>query len=136
MEKILKMKNEPKLTSLNKGEKLLEAVVPHWVGFTGHYILGFIFFIFPVFIVDWYRRSHNYFITNDRVFFEKCFISNNSTSIKFSNVSDVRFEQRLVERIFGVGDIYINTAGSSSVEMVIRDVKNPSKIKNMIEERI
>ncbi len=121
-----------KLTDLHKNEKIKEKIIPSWKGYLGTYFWLFIFFIFPAFIFDAWRRSNKYYITNERIIFEHSFFSRKTNNVYYKNITDVHFTQGLFSRIFNIGNIYLNTAGSHGTEMNIKGVENPLKIKNLI----
>ena len=59
------------------------------------------------------------------------FLSRSTRSIQISKVQDVRVEQTLGQRMFGVGDVSIETAGESS-RLTIRNIDDPQRIADGI----
>jgi uncharacterized membrane protein YdbT with pleckstrin-like domain len=57
-----------------------------------------------------------------------------SRTIQLSKVQDVRVEQRLVQRVFNVGDLSIETAGEAS-RLTLANVDDPHKLADEIMNR-
>ena len=130
------------LGGLHKGEKIQKEITPHPLSYLGYYILGglfiFLYFIgiFIILIVELVRRGHKYYITNERLIHQFTFISRKTSSIRYDKIQDIHLTQGLLERIFKIGKIYINTAGTTFIEMVFKGVKSPAYVKRIIEENI
>jgi membrane protein YdbS with pleckstrin-like domain len=60
------------------------------------------------------RRSTKIIVTADRLRYESGLLSKTTENLELSKVQDVRVVQSLMQRIFSVGDISLETAGSSS----------------------
>ena len=54
----------------------------------------------------------------------------------YNKLQDVHFTQGLIERMLGIGKIHLNTAGTHMMEIVFKGVKNPIKIKRLIESNM
>ncbi|MBI2056995.1 PH domain-containing protein [Candidatus Pacearchaeota archaeon] len=117
---------------LQTGEKIELQVHPSPWSYFWKYILGWFLFVVGLFIFEWSRRSTNYSVTNKRIIYEYTFMSRKMTSINYSNIRDIHLRQSFTQRIFNIGDIYIDTSGSSGTEMVIKGIKNPREFKRKI----
>jgi putative membrane protein len=53
-------------------------------------------------------------ISGDRLRYESGLMSKSTRTIQLSKVQDVRVDQRVVQRLFNVGDLSIETAGETS----------------------
>ncbi len=80
------------------------------------------------------RQYSKAVISADRLRYESGLASKSTRTIQLSKVQDVRVDQRLVQRIFNVGDISIETAGESS-RLVIPRVDNPQALADEILNR-
>jgi membrane protein YdbS with pleckstrin-like domain len=60
------------------------------------------------------RRLTKIVVTADRLRYESGLLSKTTENIELSKVQDVRVVQRLAQRLFNIGDISLETAGSSS----------------------
>jgi len=127
---------------LSKDEKIIEEITPSPLGFIVYYLFGgFLCFLFGIgiiliLIVELNRRKTKYYITNKRVIHEYTFLSNNVSSVNYSKIQDLHLEQGFIEREFKIGNIKINTAGSNKIELELKSIKNPIKVKNIIEKHL
>jgi len=61
-------------------------------------ILGFL-------LVEWYRRSHKYIISNLRIVFSGGIITKRERTLRYDKISDINSEQGILGQIFGFGTI-------------------------------
>ena len=61
-------------------------------------IIGFL-------IVEWYRRSHKYIISNLRIVFSGGIITKRERTLRYDKISDINSEQGILGQIFGFGTI-------------------------------
>ena len=126
---------------LKDGEKILKTISPDRMAFLMWYILGIVLLfmligIFIIIFIELYRVRTKYYITNERVIYEYTFLANNVSSVRYSKIQDLHLNQGLIEKIFGIGNIEINTSGSGGMEIDIKGIKNSVKIKNIIEDHL
>ena len=72
-------------------------------------------------------------ILDDRLRYETGLLSRTTRTILISRVQDVTVHQRLGQRIFGLGDLSIETAGAASRE-TISQIDRPREIADHINE--
>jgi len=72
-------------------------------------------------------------ILDDRLRYETGFLSKTTRTILISRVQDVTVHQRFGQRIFGVGDLSIETAGEAS-RLTIPEIDRPQEIADHINE--
>ena len=72
-------------------------------------------------------------ILDDRLRYETGFLGKTTRTILISRVQDVTVHQRAGQRIFGVGDLSIETAGESS-RLTIPEIDRPQEIADHINE--
>jgi membrane protein YdbS with pleckstrin-like domain len=72
-------------------------------------------------------------LLEDRLRYESGFISRTTRTILIANVQDVTVRQSFAQRMFGVGDISIETAGGSSRETIF-NVDKPQQIADRIND--
>ncbi len=132
---------------LHKGEKVEKVFSPHPMAYLGHYIFGGFLCLFTIFllaipgityiwIIEGIRRGNKYYITNKRVIHQFKFISRKTSSTIYNKLQDIHFTQGIIERIFGIGKIHLNTAGTNVVEIVFKGIKNPVGVKRIIEHHM
>ena len=128
---------------LKKEEEIEFEGNPEWIGYLSYFIVGFLLIwtiIIPLIIIltiilD--RLSTKYVITNKRVGKRSGIISDDFKSATFKHVTSVRVTQGLLGKFLNYGNIIIDTAGSGTdVDFVWRSLKDPVKVKNIIEDHI
>jgi uncharacterized membrane protein YdbT with pleckstrin-like domain len=70
-------------------------------------------------------------IAGDRLRYETGMASKSTRNLQLSKVQDVRVDQSVSQRLFGVGDISIETAGETS-RLTIANVDDPHKVADQI----
>tara|TARA_Y100000310_G_scaffold30045_1_gene28579 strand:+ start:2912 stop:3331 length:420 start_codon:yes stop_codon:yes gene_type:complete len=127
---------------LQKGEKIQKELGIHPLEYLGTYILGGILILtvfgaiigIPLIIIaEFVRRGNKYYITDKRIIHQFTFLSRKTSSALYGKIQDIHFTQGLIERIFGIGKVHINTAGTHLVEIVFKGVQNPVNVKRLIE---
>jgi len=61
-------------------------------------ILGFL-------LVEWYRRSHKYIISNQRIVFKGGIVTKEERTLRYDKISDINAKQGVLGQIFGFGTI-------------------------------
>lgn len=93
----------------------------------GSSILLTLIFLYQIPLV----KSHEYTI-DDKVHAKAGVISRRERSINFKNITDLTIHQNIIERMFGIWNLGIQTAGMSGraeiTFMGIKDPKIPEKI--------
>ena len=72
-------------------------------------------------------------IEGDKLRYETGFLSKSTRTIQLSKVQDVRMDQSLGQRLFGVGDLSIETAGETS-RLTVRNIDRPQNVADEIME--
>ena len=70
-------------------------------------------------------------LTSDRLRSETGILSKSTRNLMLARVQDVGVNQSLFQRITGVGDIWIETAGASS-RVVLSNIDQPQKIADLL----
>lgn len=88
-------------------------------------------------LVRWLTTLH--VVTNERVIYRAGFIGKRGKEIPLEVINDVAFNQRIIERIFGTGDLLIESAGTHG-QSRYSDIPAPEKVQTAIykarEERM
>lgn len=83
----------------------------------------------------WIRRqSTKVTIVGDRLRYESGMAAKTTRTIQLTKIQDVRVEQRMLQRVFGVGNISIETAGEAS-RLTIVHVDNPQPLADELLDR-
>ena len=61
--------------------------------------------IFGFLIVEWYRRSHKYIISNQRIVFKGGIVTKQERTLRYDKISDINAKQGIIGQIFGFGTI-------------------------------
>lgn len=131
---------------LQKEERLEKVLKPAPIAYIIGYIFGSIILIAGInnniyvslfgalfiFILDIYRRSHKYYITNKRIIYSFHFLSSKYTQAYYSKIQDISLYRSFMDSILGIGNLKINTAGSGGHEINIRKIKSPKENKKLI----
>ena len=93
----------------------------------------------PVFILLWPLKRHlknrltKMTILDDKLRYETGFLGKTTRTILISRVQDLTVHQRFGQRIFGIGDLSIETAGEAS-RLTIPEIDKPQEIADYINE--
>ena len=102
---------------------------PRWV-----MALPLLFMLWPA--VRYFQRQYTKAtITGDRLRYESGLASRSTRNIQLSIIQDVRVDQRVMQRIFGVGNLSIETAGESS-RLTLMNVDKPQELADEIMNRV
>jgi len=92
---------------------------------------------FPALVLLWpaarwlRRQATRTVVTGDRLRYETGLAAKSTRTIQLSKFQDVRVEQRLMQRVFNVGDLSIETAGEAS-RLTLANVDDPHKLADEI----
>jgi len=78
--------------------------------------------------------TNRYKITNQRLMIEYGFIGRRTEEIDLFRVNDVGVKQNPLERMVGIGDIYIASADSSSPRKYLHNIKDTIRVKDILRE--
>ena len=96
--------------------------------------------VLPVLILIWPAvramrwRFTKTTISGDRLRYETGMASKSTRTIQLSKLQDVRVDQRLIQRLFNIGDLSIETAGETS-RLTISNVDSPQELADEIMNR-
>ncbi|HUF16365.1 MAG TPA: PH domain-containing protein [Acidimicrobiia bacterium] len=80
-------------------------------------------------LIRWANTLH--VITNERLVYRAGFIAKRGTEIPLEVIQNVAFNQTVVERVFGTGDLMIESAGTHG-QTRYRDIPNPEGVQSLI----
>jgi len=80
------------------------------------------------------RMSRRLTISVERLVYEEGLLGKSTRTIPLAKVQDVRVDQSLLDRLFGVGSVSMETAGGSS-RLVMRPIDRPHQIADEINNR-
>lgn len=105
------------------------------------YILGVLTLVVGVglIILIWleiHRSAKTYYITDRRIVEEFKFIVKKKTSIPYHKITDMSPSQGIIARLTNSGNIRIQTAGTHTMEMDIKHIKQPDRVVDLIYSEI
>jgi uncharacterized membrane protein YdbT with pleckstrin-like domain len=80
-------------------------------------------------------QTTHFVVTTDRVIYRSGVFSKAGQNIPLERINNVAFSQTVLERLLRVGDLVIESAGTTG-RQVFDDVLNPSKVENQIYAEI
>jgi len=103
--------------------------------------LGLAFFIIIAILiiavsVILHHYSTRYYITSDRVLARRGLFTKNVEGVPYSKIQDIELRKSFYESIADIGDILIDVAGTSGVELSIDNVRDPEKPYRLILEKM
>lgn len=75
-----------------------------------------------------------YKLTNERFIVTHGFISKRIEEIELYRVNDVSMKMSVMERLFGLGDVRLETTDASTPEPQIKDIQNPERVKDLVRQ--
>jgi uncharacterized membrane protein YdbT with pleckstrin-like domain len=91
-----------------------------------------------LFLIDPLRRivawaTSHFVVTTDRVIHRSGWFAKQSMEIPLENISDVKFNQSVFERVIGAGDLILESPGTFGQEL-FGDVRRPERVQKTIYE--
>jgi uncharacterized membrane protein YdbT with pleckstrin-like domain len=77
----------------------------------------------------------HFVVTSDRVIFREGVLRRRGVEIPLGRVNNVLFDQSILERVIGAGDLVIESGGERG-QQTFSDVRNPDRVQNVIHARI
>ena len=90
-----------------------------------------------VWFVERYIRwiSTHFVLTSDRVIYRSGVIGKRGIEIPLERINTIFFQQRIFERMLGLGDLEIESASTDGAQR-FDDIKNPSAVQNEIYQQM
>lgn len=80
-------------------------------------------------LVTWLTTAH--VVTNERLIYRAGFIGKQGTEIPLEVIQNVAFNQTIFERIFGTGDLMVESAGTHG-QTRYKDIPKPEAVQSLI----
>jgi uncharacterized membrane protein YdbT with pleckstrin-like domain len=100
----------------------------------GGLVLALVLFVWLPLRAFVYWATSNFAVTSDRIIHRQGFIAKRSMEIPLEAINDVRFHQRIFERIVGAGDLIIQSA-SEYGRNIFSNIRNPEYVQRVIYEQ-
>jgi uncharacterized membrane protein YdbT with pleckstrin-like domain len=97
---------------------------------------GIFIIAFAAFYYGFYLKTANaYAFTDRRVLVHRGWLSTTLLTTEYQKITDVTVHEPFFSRVFfHVGSLAINTAGTSSEEIVLKNVEHPYEVKKKLDE--
>jgi hypothetical protein len=87
----------------------------------------------PGWPLSWINRIlTRYRLTNERLIIEHGFVRKRVEQIDLFRVHDVEYRQGIMERIFKMGDIGVETTDATAQGVELKDIKDPNRVKDLV----
>lgn len=98
--------------------------------------IGIPFLLIHLFYFLFYiKKANAYAFTNKRVLIHKGWLSTNLVSIDYHKITDIFIKEPFLGRvIFNTGALAIDTAGTSSKEIILKNISEPYELKKILDE--
>ena len=100
-------------------------------------MFGFIF-IFIIITSLYYIllvKTHEYYITNKRIYAQAGLFSKRSRNINFNKITDITIHQNIFEKMFNISNLGVQTAGMSGrPEITFLGIKDPTKPEKLLRK--
>ena len=77
-----------------------------------------------------------YALSEDRLFTSVGFLNIKDDEVLLYRVRDIDLERRLCQRIFGVGTITVMSSDKSMPNLVLKNIKDPVMVKEIIHKQV
>jgi uncharacterized membrane protein YdbT with pleckstrin-like domain len=77
-------------------------------------------------------RFTRYLITTQELYYRTGIISESVVQIRLENIQNTRYSRSILERLFGYGDISIETSGTDGTELVMWNIPNPQQVNGVL----
>lgn len=106
---------------------------PSWWNYAIHIL--FFWLIIPLIVAIWQRVSVVLRVTKKKVVLERGVLSKEKKEVFISDIRTMDVKKSFIQRMFGVGDVMIATAGTGDYEDVVSGLPNPEKIKEAVTKQ-
>jgi uncharacterized membrane protein YdbT with pleckstrin-like domain len=117
---------------------ILALVVCLWAGFSALVTLIVVGLIAAVTIVWAFLETirWKYAITNRRIVVRHGLVSINEQTARLERVQDITLHQTLFDRMFSVGRLQIDTAGSSGGPLEFKALVDPTRVREVLDAAV
>lgn len=74
-------------------------------------------------------------VTDERLTLRRGILSKATNDVLIADIRNVKIEQTMWQRIFGVGSVAVSTSGQADMEIEVDGVPAPERIKAIINDR-
>lgn len=78
--------------------------------------------------------TNRYKLTTERLMIERGFIGRRTEEVDLYRVHDVSVKQNVLERLFGFGDVDVETADATAPNVAMINVVDPDRVKDLVRQ--
>lgn len=126
-----------KCSGPEEAEKNLWEDNPSHLSYLGYYIIGGLLSIFLIGVVliifailD--RKNTIYRVTSKRVSTKRGIIGKEFSEVDVVDIRNVVIKYGVIDRLFGIGNVGVATAGTGDIEIKMIGVQNPERVRDII----
>lgn len=87
-----------------------------------------------IFLVWWIKvKGTELTVTNERVSLRKGILSRFTNDVYLTDIRNVQIYQSFWQRVYRVGSVAISSAGNDGIEIEVKGVPDPDRIKEIID---
>lgn len=92
-------------------------------------------FFVPLGLTELKRRNIEYVITNQRVAKKSRIIARTGDPINASKIQNIQYDQGMLDRFLGIGELHIMTSGRGDVDMIWKSLRHPKSVSDLVSEQ-
>jgi uncharacterized membrane protein YdbT with pleckstrin-like domain len=73
-------------------------------------------------------------VTNRRTVLRRGLLARETSEVRHRDVRNVQVNQTTFERLLGVGDLALSSAGQSDFEIAVKGIPNPNRVADVIRD--
>lgn len=100
------------------------------------FILSFLVVIVNIIWAPLYWKNYSFEVQEERIIIRRGVISKRKVSISYERIQNVNIVKGVLDRIFKVSNIQIETAGGAGVEGTMEGILDPGPIEEFIHEKV
>ncbi|MFH5801534.1 PH domain-containing protein [Haladaptatus sp. CMAA 1911] len=81
-------------------------------------------------------RSQWYVLTTEEVYQKSGLLSTNVVQIRLERIQNTTFSQSFIEKLLSHGDVTIYTSGSSTIDLVLKNIPEPQTVNRLLTEQL
>lgn len=99
-------------------------------------VVPLVMFPLQLFFLTRELSNRKYIIRSEEVEIVDRYLDHGKDTASLRNITDVTMERPLTQRIFGTGNVLLNTAGSDDKEIKIEYIKHPETVQKQLSDMI
>ncbi len=108
------------------------SVVPGVFGFVPLLLTGFGIWLAISTYLDWLRLL--YVVTDEQLYVKYGLVSRDVTQVRLDRVQNTSYNQTVVQRFLGYGDVNIYTAGTNTEDITFQKIPGPNELKRTLTD--